>query len=112
MSRGHTFADSAFSFKNLVVEAFAFSVAALAEVGGYQEAGHRERILQVRIKAYLAGWEASFLSVRSSTHCGVFLTLAVIWFRKWQFPNLDITRSSSGDPVLHGAWRVISEIST
>lgn len=112
MSRGHTFADSAFSFKNLVVEVFAFSVAALAEVGGCQEVGHRERILQVRIKAYLAGWEASFLSVRSSTHCGGFLPLAVILFRKWQFPNLDITRSSSGDPVLHGAWRVISEIST
>lgn len=100
MSRGHAFADSAFAFKTLVVEAFAFSVAALAEVGGCQEAGQRERILQVRIKEYLVWWEASFLSVRTSTHCGGFLTLAVMLFRKWQFPNFDITRSSSGDPVL------------
>ena len=67
MSRGHAFAASAFSFKSLVVEAFAFPAAALAEVCGCQEPGLRDPILQVRIKACLVWWGASFLSLRAFT---------------------------------------------
>lgn len=77
----------------LLVKAFAFSMAVLAEVCGCQEVSHRDLLLQARIKASLL-WRGDSFCPWKLPHCGGFLTLAVYGLGRGGFLILGDPRAS------------------